>query len=626
MLLFEIENRFQFYNYSSVCQHDFKISRVKLSKTGLIQTVLYCKKGDILIQGYVCTRLTVRRSVQMNKTFVYINLGIVSIAAVLLCLMFVFRIPDGNVFSPNRSLKDNWYYNGGASPNVRQDEQADPENPVFDPVNTISMYRKIDRTTFKGADLCFSTCNLYFKVYLDDTLIYDFKPTLLPIYGNYYGEYIHVVQIPEFEGLKTITIEYDSLVKGDWTAFRNMHAESGASFIMNILQNNFWKFILSFSSAFLGLMLVILGTFQTKRPTKMIETIALGTMTVILALYTFSGTHIMFLVTGNPAIIRLIEHICLALLPAPAMIFFAAITENLNSHLVKIILWLVSGNFALCLFCLVFGITDFANLLILSHAIIAIGIGFMIFMFVREVKLDNIKDNRYRYILIAFGILFATGIIDILRYYLPGWEDDTSAATRIGLTVFFIVLLVYETTSLIDTNRRSVESDIQARLARVDGLTGLSNRLAFNECEDVLQNGESGKCVLVQFDVNDLKKVNDKYGHLEGDRRILAASEAIKSTFGTCPGTWCFRTGGDEFMAIMTGPDVEKEYEKAVEKFEAYIEDYNQTEKPEVPLSIPCGMAIYESGKGASLVVAERLADDRMYARKTELKEKRSKS
>ncbi len=558
----------------------------------------------------------------MNKTFVYINLIIVAFAAVLLGLLFIFKIPDGSAHTPSRPVNDNWFYSGGGSPNVRQDEAADPEKPVFDPVNTITMYRKIDHFTFNGSDLCFSTCNLYFRVYLDDKIIYDFKPAMLPIYGNYYGEYMHVVNIPEFDGTRTLKIEYDSLVKGDWTAFMNMHAESGSSYIMGILQNNFWKFILAYSAAFLGLMLIVFGFFQSKRPTKMIETVALGTMTVILALYTHSGTHIMFLVTGNPAIIRLIEHMCLALLPAPAIIFFAAITENLNSHLVKIVLWLVSGNFILCLICLTSGITDFANLLILSHAIIAIGIGFMVFMFVREMKMGNIKDNRYRYILLAFSILFATGLIDMFRYYLPGRVEDTAAATRLGLTVFFIVLLVYETTSLYDTNRRSIESDIQARLARVDGLTGLSNRLAFNECEVVLQNDGSGKCLLVQFDVNDLKKVNDKYGHLEGDRRILAAADAIKTTFGTFSGTWCFRTGGDEFMAIMTGPDVEKDYEKALAQFEAYIEDYNNTEKPEVPLSIPCGMAVYESGKGASLVVAERLADDRMYARKVELKEK----
>ena len=273
---------------------------------------------------------------------------------------------------------------------------------------------------------------------------------------------------------------------------------------------------------------------------------------------------------------------------------------------------------------LIFGITDFHNLLILSHAIIAIGIGFMIFMYVRELQLDKERDNRYRYMLFGFGILFLTGIIDIIRYYIPGWTDDTAAATRIGLTIFCIVLLIYETTSLIETNKKSLESDIQARLARVDGLTGLSNRLAFNECEDVLQNGESGMCVIVQFDVNDLKKVNDKHGHLEGDRRILAASEAIKTTFGTFPGTWCFRTGGDEFMAIMTGPEAESHYEEALKLFENYIEEYNKTERPEIPLLIPCGMAVYESGSGASLILAERLADDRMYERKVELKEKYS--
>ena len=559
----------------------------------------------------------------MNKTFAYINLAIVMIAAVLLGLLFIFTIPDGNVYTLNRPVNDGWFYIGGGSPNVTEDEQADPERPVFDPVNTISMYKTIEWSTFNGADLCFTTCNLYFKIYLDNELIYDFRPKLLRIYGNYYGEYIHVVNIPEFEGTRTLRIEYDSLLKGDWTSFRGIHAENGASFIKGILHKNFWKFILSFSALFMGIMLVGVGMFQNKRPGKMIETVALGTMTIILALYTHSGTHIMFLVTGNPAIIRLMEHICLVLLPAPAMIFFAALTENLNSHLVKITLWLVSGNMIVCLLVLITGITDFHNLLILSHAIIGIGMGFMIFMFVRELKLDKERDNRYRYMLFGFGILFVTGLIDVIRYYLPGWVDDTAAATRIGLTGFFIVLLIYETTSLIEINRKGLESDIQARLARVDGLTGLSNRLAFNECEEVLQNGESGKCVLVQFDVNNLKKVNDKYGHLEGDRRILAAAEAIKSTFGTFQGTWCFRTGGDEFMAIMNGPDVEANYEEALKLFENYIEEYNKTEKPEIPLMIACGMAVYEGGSGASLVMTERLADDRMYARKTELKESR---
>ena len=96
----------------------------------------------------------------MNKSFAYVNLAIVSIAAVLLGLLFIFSIPDGNVITTMHSVNDNWYYNGGASGNVRQDEAADPENPVFDSANTISMYRKIDWSTFNGADLCFTTNNL----------------------------------------------------------------------------------------------------------------------------------------------------------------------------------------------------------------------------------------------------------------------------------------------------------------------------------------------------------------------------------------------------------------------------------------------------------------------------------
>ncbi|MDE6657586.1 MAG: GGDEF domain-containing protein, partial [Oscillospiraceae bacterium] len=123
--------------------------------------------------------------------------------------------------------------------------------------------------------------------------------------------------------------------------------------------------------------------------------------------------------------------------------------------------------------------------------------------------------------------------------------------------------------------------------------------------------------VFIHLDVNHLKKVNDTYGHAEGDKHIKAAANIIQNSFGEKG--YCFRVGGDEFFAILDSESCYLDYDTSSEKFYQLIEEYNKTKNPLVPLAIAHGIAEYHySTKNPD--EAEKLADSRMYENKRQLK------
>ena len=101
---------------------------------------------------------------------------------------------------------------------------------------------------------------------------------------------------------------------------------------------------------------------------------------------------------------------------------------------------------------------------------------------------------------------------------------------------------------LVDAER------VQHRMARVDPLTGLQNRRAFDEALSSAL-GSGGVFTLLLADVDSFKQINDRFGHTTGDRvlRELAAhcSAAVRS--GDC----LARIGGDEIALVAPGADAE---------------------------------------------------------------------
>ncbi|MBO4540123.1 MAG: GGDEF domain-containing protein [Clostridia bacterium] len=143
--------------------------------------------------------------------------------------------------------------------------------------------------------------------------------------------------------------------------------------------------------------------------------------------------------------------------------------------------------------------------------------------------------------------------------------------------------------------------------AETDALTRLPNRLSF-ENRYITKVGESGYSAAVFFfDINYLKTINDGLGHSAGDMLLINAARTISACFSKEGENNCFRVGGDEFAAVLTGCN-ENEIKDILLSFEKEQEKNN--------VSIAVGYAFTPDVGNSSFRDLFADADKKMYVEK----------
>ena len=161
---------------------------------------------------------------------------------------------------------------------------------------------------------------------------------------------------------------------------------------------------------------------------------------------------------------------------------------------------------------------------------------------------------------------------------------------------------------------RNVEEEKQReehliRISMTDEMTRLFNRRCYDEDLMVFRKKKLPEdFVIFSVDVNGLKIVNDTKGHAAGDELIKGAADCLALTVGNLGKV--YRTGGDEFMAIVSVKAGETLRKNILAKAECWHGVY--TEK----LSMSVGFASYKEHPEASIDDLEHLADSDMYDQK----------
>ena len=543
-----------------------------------------------------------------NRFLIDLNLAICIILLIFIVFLFLYKLDGGNLNSKDEQFSDGWTYEDGTPVDFSNLRYAPEEGTIT---------KTVSPEQVSGTDLCFESRSLFFTVYINDTAVYDFHPDLIRIYGDYYGECIHTVDLPALEENSEIRITYTTLHEATTSSFYSMKIQEGAEFVKVTFAENFANYMQCFVIMVLGVVLIVVGFLFTTDPNSIIETISLGTTAIVLALWTSSGSRIPQIISENSAMVRVMDYMCLIFLPVPVIILIASVSKQLDSMLPKILIGLCGLNLVLnVVWVLVLG-RDYSEVLFITHIIIGIGVLFIVYLTIGAYKKSGKFGKNMKVIVAGFSVLIAAGILDIIRYYLFK-AADASLFTRLGLLYFIILFTIYELNLFLNIIRKSAQTEVMEKLAYNDGLTGLLNRLAFTQEENRIKEKESGKYVLVQLDINFLKQVNDNYGHAEGDRFIIAAAELINDTFGRYGK--CYRIGGDEFFVILDGKNPEKDYEKAAAVFEDGMKKVNDENSFPIPLKIAYGKAVYVPGND-SFDEAEKTADNLMYEHKKLLKE-----
>ena len=201
------------------------------------------------------------------------------------------------------------------------------------------------------------------------------------------------------------------------------------------------------------------------------------------------------------------------------------------------------------------------------------------------------------------------GIESLLLLPLPIRIDEFSGYLY---AINFDTSRVVETKELFELSSFILGSEISNYLllekldvlSKADALTGLYNRHAMHYMVREWDEEHPGEPFgIINVDVNGLKVVNDQDGHDAGDKLLVQASEILKKVFYE---EGLFRTGGDEFIVIMTGADRDV-FERKVGMLRSVVDKHDL---------VSFAIGDYWSDGGATMSASFAQADAKMYADK----------
>ena len=246
---------------------------------------------------------------------------------------------------------------------------------------------------------------------------------------------------------------------------------------------------------------------------------------------------------------------------------------------------------------------------------------------------DDIRQIRYDigleilFIVVVLSVLFSLIAVFVVKKIVDPLKKLTDASVKLANGDYDVEIVqsnMYEIKLLsaafenMTTHLREREEKLHLSAHR-DSMTGLRNTTSYKSWVtkfDKKIEEEQIDFGVVVFDLNDLKKTNDVYGHEAGNEYIVTSAAIISDVFKRSP---VFRIGGDEFLAILQGNDFENREELFAE-FDSICAKTFATEDSHIPIRIARGFSEFDSSRDVCFENVFKRADNAMYENKRKLK------
>ena len=170
-------------------------------------------------------------------------------------------------------------------------------------------------------------------------------------------------------------------------------------------------------------------------------------------------------------------------------------------------------------------------------------------------------------------------------------------ADTLGFAVVGAVLLVMGSgfsTYIIDLRARTESADRIHQLSFNDTMTGLPNRIAFNErlsFDAADAHEKAHKLAAFSIDIDGFKDVNDVFGHSAGDQLLIEAARRMREAIG--PGEFLARQSGDEFLALQMSGNHPHDARAFAERVAAAFAKPFQIQGNPVTLTASIGFSVF---------------------------------
>ncbi len=258
------------------------------------------------------------------------------------------------------------------------------------------------------------------------------------------------------------------------------------------------------------------------------------------------------------------------------------------------------------------GIIDIFRMLPATHVImVANAVYIVVLIFYEARKEGNDEAKKFQYPMCA---LIVFGMAEMFLYYLRKFQQ-TSILLPIGTLLFIIMLIWIQVSQYYDQYIQKQKVIYLQKIANMDMLTEAMNRNAYEDMVKYLDEGDIKLRTtgVVLFDLDNLKVINDNFGHEKGDEALKLCYQCISQAFQNVKN--CFRIGGDEFAYVYHSDEKDMIPER-LKALELILKKTAETNKLDYPLSMSAGYAYYQPDIDFDFKDIVRRSDTMLYRQK----------
>ncbi len=421
-----------------------------------------------------------------------------------------------------------------------------------------------------------------------------------------YASTWHIIDIPQNSDGQTLSLTFDT----PYASMRGIINEITYGDLTSLYTQIFRDFGLRLSlgliTLFIGIVFVLTSLILRKDNQ---YTIYIGVFAIIFSFWLISESRMLQFMIGNPNILGSLSYISIALFPLPLAIYIRNVLIVDHKHFFSFVCVFFAINTVLVTTLHFTGIASFFETVTISIIMLLISVIIMLVLLIIEYK-----KYRSKLVLKVFIIFLIVAFFTFLEVVIFSLSDfrRTSDFAATGLGLILIIIFINFIQFSLKNYKGSLERTLYERLAYTDQLTGAFNRFAyFKDIDHLNQIKDHPVLRLVYFDLDNLKTINDNFGHPIGDEAIQNAYKLINTAFGN-QGK-CYRMGGDEFVCIIEETDVIS-FQKNLDQFNQHCEAFDA--ETEYTFSISTGSAVYNVKQDQSYDDTLTRSDKMMYKQK----------
>lgn len=469
----------------------------------------------------------------------------------------------------------------------------------------------------KDASICFSLYHSVIRLYYEEELLYEYGQSLADK-NRMIGQVFVRTKIPEEAWGKSLRLECEITEDYAFPGINCVMVIETKKSLYYYLVNREAEFIIFVAILLLTTMVFFIVLFYGEWTVHSRSALYLCHFCICLSCWMISNNGMYHMISDAMIFFSNLEYLALFVSPVPILLYLYEAQEKKQRR--------YFGYYTLIYICFLIIVImlnymtadyHFTRFIWIVHLVFVIT---SIVVFKKQLKKKKQRMNQ-QVLIYGIGSVMVIFIIEVLRFNVERYLFISTARFSAVLELFILLMIVMVFLScsvhITENLQEERETERLKRIAFLDGLTGIANRTGCYDYFDRMNQKQSQLYTIVYLDLNNLKPLNDNYGHGEGDRLLLFLAEKLQESFQYHG--FFGRLGGDEFIAVIE--DEQTMY--APMYIENLLEEFEQAnEERRFPIHISVAYGVANSTKEHPLSVREavQIADRNMYEMKRRYK------